>query len=145
MDGDKPLLDEDRIDLDEIASMDLRANLYAHDEWIEAVSERIGYDDYTGGRGSFDPETYDEDTEWLMDELAALLIRAHQDADMDLLDFSSALKSTDEQIVNVCNIGVNSYAKKVGRANEFAPGPAPSDESDGEFVGIDFDEEGDDQ
>lgn len=110
--SDRPLLDEERIDLDGVAARDQDTDLYASDAWLDSVADQIDYISYTGGRGAFDPDAYDDEKEWLMDELCALLIRTHNETDLGLLEFTGAMRSVDEQIMNVADMGVEHYMNK---------------------------------
>lgn len=142
--SDDPLLDEDRIDIDELKDRGTDAELYAHEDWLDSVANRIDYDDASGS-GTFDPDSYDDPRDWLTDELAALLIRAHEETDMGMLSFSGGLKTMDEQIINIADIGVQHYAKKVDRRHEFGPsrGGVEHHTDDSEFteIGIEEDDE----
>lgn len=112
------LIDNDRLDLDAVLDLNQDASVYASEEWIDTVADNIDYHDYTGGRGAFDPDSYDDEQNWLIDELAALLIRAHEETDIDLLEFSGALKSTDDQIINLADIGISTYARETDRLSD---------------------------
>lgn len=108
--GDRRILDEESIDLDAFISGE-SADVRAHDEWVDRVEYRIGY----GDERAFEPSNFDDPREWLHYELMALFVRSQRETDLGLLEYAALMRGFSSHVQNVAGIGIESYAKEMGR------------------------------
>lgn len=125
--NEREIIDTTETDLDTLLDLDASTDVYASERWLDEIEANIP----PNHGGGYDPDTYPEDREWLIDELTRLFIRAHREADIDILDFCGALMAVDENVKTATAIALDDYARSEGYHTAFGLSSPDGSDNDG--------------